>query len=126
MSKEYPVIVHSLLALATPFSLISAYSTRFELLHAFRISKLTRLFVQPKYLQAALSAAKEVGLSAKKIYVLEGEAKGYRSLSGMIERVQKVNIPQLAPRAATRDTLAYLVFSSGTSGLPKGKFTPPN
>ncbi|KAL0061959.1 hypothetical protein AAF712_011243 [Marasmius tenuissimus] len=118
-SMDYPVIVHSLLALATPFALISAYSTRFELLHAFRLSKITRLFVQPRYLQAALSVAKEAGLSTKKIYIMGGEVKGHRSLSGMIERVQKVNISQLAPRAAVRDTLAYLVFSSGTSGLPK-------
>ncbi|ESK94691.1 4-coumarate- ligase [Moniliophthora roreri MCA 2997] len=118
-SVDYSVVVHSLIAIATPFALISAYSTRLELLHAFSLAKLTRLFVQPKYLQAALSAAKEVKLPLKNIYVMNGNLKGYRSFGNMIERVEKANIPLMPPRPATKDTLAYLVFSSGTSGLPK-------
>ncbi|KAF9267794.1 acetyl-CoA synthetase-like protein [Marasmius fiardii PR-910] len=118
-SMEYPVLVHALLALTVPFALISAYSTRFELVHTFRLSKITRLFVQPKYLQIALSVAKEVNIPAKRIYIIGGNAKGHRSLGNMVERVQKANIPTLPPRPATKDTLAYLVLSSGTSGLPK-------
>ncbi|EEB92720.1 hypothetical protein MPER_08731 [Moniliophthora perniciosa FA553] len=74
----------------------------------------------PKYLQAALSAAKEIKLPLKNIYIMNGNLKGYRSLGNMIERARKANIPLIPPRPATKDTLAYLVFSSGTSGLPKG------
>ncbi|KAK7050947.1 hypothetical protein VNI00_005059 [Paramarasmius palmivorus] len=118
-SIEYSAVVHSLLAVATPFALISAYSTRLELIHAFRLAKVTRLFVQPKYLQSALSVAKEVKIPAKNIYIMGGNVKGHRSFGSMIERVQKANVPLLAPHPVTKDTLAYLVFSSGTSGLPK-------
>ncbi|KAK7444312.1 hypothetical protein VKT23_015324 [Stygiomarasmius scandens] len=118
-SFDYVTLVHALLALTTPFALISAYGTRFELLHAFKLSKVTRLFVQPKYLASALSVAKEVGLSPKKIHIMGGHVKGYQSLSGLIQRVRKIKAPRLSARSATKNTLAYLVFSSGTSGLPK-------
>ncbi|KIK61693.1 hypothetical protein GYMLUDRAFT_42715 [Collybiopsis luxurians FD-317 M1] len=118
-SSDYMVLVHALLANATPFSLISAYSTRFELLHAFKLSKISRLFVQPKHLQHALSVAKEVGLPFTNIYIIGGHVKGYQSLSGMSDRARKARLPQIPAQPVKQDTLAYLVFSSGTSGLPK-------
>ncbi|KAJ4472965.1 hypothetical protein J3R30DRAFT_3707954 [Lentinula aciculospora] len=118
-SSDYMVLLHALLANTTPFALISAYSTRFELLHAFKSSKLTRLFVQPKHLHHALSVAKEIGLSPNKIYIISGHVKGHQSMSGMVERVRKARTERIRAKPATRHTLAYLVFSSGTSGLPK-------
>ncbi|KAJ3756236.1 hypothetical protein EV360DRAFT_95803 [Lentinula raphanica] len=127
-SSDYFVLVHALIANTTPFALISAYSTRFELLHAFKLAKITRLFVQPKYLHRALSVAKEVGLSPSNVYIIGAHVSGYQSLSGMIARVrrgQKTKNDEteigkrIQPKPATKDTLAYLVFSSGTSGLPK-------
>ncbi|KAF5387342.1 hypothetical protein D9757_005815 [Collybiopsis confluens] len=113
------VLIHALLANTTPFSLISAYSTRFELLHAFNLSKITRLFVQPKHLQHALSVAKEIGMPHTNIYIIGGHVKGHQSLSGMIERARRAGLSPSSARPAKQDTLAYLVFSSGTSGLPK-------
>ncbi|KAF9072347.1 hypothetical protein BDP27DRAFT_1320771 [Rhodocollybia butyracea] len=118
-SSDYMVLVHALLANTTPFALISSYSTRFELLHAFRLSKLTRLFVQPKHLHHALSVSREIGLSPTNIYIIGGRVKGHQSLSGMIERARRANIPRVPANPAKQTTLGYLVFSSGTSGLPK-------
>ncbi|KAF8830832.1 hypothetical protein HHX47_DHR2001024 [Lentinula edodes] len=118
-SSDYMVLVHALIANTTPFALISAYFTRFELLHAFKLSKLTRLFVQPKHLHHALSVAKEIGLPSHNIYVIGGRVQGHQSLSGMIERARKSKIARFRAKPATKNTLAYLVFSSGTSGLPK-------
>ncbi|KAJ3966825.1 hypothetical protein EV361DRAFT_808367 [Lentinula raphanica] len=127
-SSDYFVLVHALIANTTPFALISAYSTRFELLHAFKLAKITRLFVQPKYLHRALSVAKEVGLSPSNVYIIGAHVSGYQSLGGMIARVrrgqktksdEKEIEKRIQPKPATKDTLAYLVFSSGTSGLPK-------
>lgn len=114
------VVLHALMANTTPFALISSYSTRFELLHAFKLSKISRLFVQPKHLQHAMSVAKEVGLPSSNIYIINGHVKGYQSLSGIIERARKGSIPRIPAKPAKQTTLAYLVFSSGTSGLPKG------
>ena len=67
-------------------------------------------------------AAKEVGLPDDHIYTLEGSVKGRRSLSDMVRQVKKDSTPRIDIRPAGEATLAYLVFSSGTSGLPKGYY----
>jgi long-subunit acyl-CoA synthetase (AMP-forming) len=50
--------------------------------------------------------------------VLGKPPKRFRDLSGAIEKTRKMY--EVAVKKANKDTLAYLVFSSGTSGLPKG------
>ena len=64
--------------------------------------------------------AKDVGIPHDKIYLLGGSVKGRPSFDGLIKRVREKNIPRIGVRPAKADTLAYLVFSSGTSGMPKG------
>ncbi|KAF5377817.1 hypothetical protein D9615_006732 [Tricholomella constricta] len=118
-SMDYITILHSLLAITTPFALISSYSTPFELKHALELSKATMLFVNARLLPLVLPVAKKVGIPSSKIFVLEGRAKGRKSFSDLIETAQTRKIPAVAPRDANKDTLAYLIFSSGTSGLPK-------
>ncbi|KAI0335845.1 acetyl-CoA synthetase-like protein [Cubamyces sp. BRFM 1775] len=116
---EYVTLVHSLFRVAIPFALLPAASTAFELQHLFRTSEATRLFVQPNLLPQALNVAQSVGLSEDRIYILEGRVEGRRNLASAIDAVRKRNVPRVPSRPVARDTLAYLVFSSGTSGLPK-------
>ncbi|KDQ62797.1 hypothetical protein JAAARDRAFT_30700 [Jaapia argillacea MUCL 33604] len=116
---DYIALVHSLLILTTPFALLSSYSTPFELKHAIRLSKATRIFVDPKLLPLALQCAQECGLSSDRIYILEGHVKGRKSYGEMIDKVRKRGAPRVPVRSAGKDTIAYLIFSSGTSGLPK-------
>ncbi|KAF9816914.1 hypothetical protein IEO21_03788 [Rhodonia placenta] len=116
---DYVTLVHSLLYIATPFALLSAHSTAFELTHGLRTADVTRLFVQPRLLQTALQAAKEVGLPEDRIYILGGSPPGRKSFGEAIDDVRARKIPRIPVRPAKRDTLAYLVFSSGTTGLPK-------
>ncbi|KAJ3555619.1 hypothetical protein NM688_g2475 [Phlebia brevispora] len=116
---DYIVLVHALLVITTPISLLSAYATPFELAHAMRTSKVTRLFVQASHYSKALKAAEEVGLPVDRIYVLEGHHDSKKNVQDLIDDVQRSGAPRVAVKPATRDTLAYLVFSSGTSGLPK-------
>ena len=116
--------MHALLVITTPISLLSAFATPFELAHALRTSKVTRLFVQPQLLGTALTAAKEVGIPESRIFILEGRRVGHRSLQDLIDGSKGRGTPRVAVKPATRNTLAYLVFSSGTSGLPKGMCVP--
>ncbi|KAF8074103.1 hypothetical protein FPV67DRAFT_787638 [Lyophyllum atratum] len=118
-SVDYITLVHSLLAITTPFALISSYSTPFELKHALQLSKATRLFVSARLLPLVLPVAQTVGIPLSKVYVLDGRAKGRKSFSEMIEAAETRKMSILPPRHATKSTLAYLIFSSGTSGLPK-------
>lgn len=103
-----------------PFALISSYSTTFELKHALTLSKPTRLFVDAKFLKNVLPVAKEIGMDLNKIYLIKGEAKGRRSIQSIIRDARNKQIHPVDIRPAAKDTLAYLIFSSGTSGLPKG------
>lgn len=112
--------MHSLLAITTPFALFSHYYTPFELAHAIRLSKATRIFVQPQFLPLVERAAKESNFPDAHIYVFEGQAKGRQNFGRMIERVRKEFTPREAVRPASTTTLAHLIFSSGTTGLPKG------
>ncbi|KAJ7285272.1 hypothetical protein C8J57DRAFT_1291041 [Mycena rebaudengoi] len=120
-SMDYIEVVWSLLMITTPFALISAYSTRFELVHALKLIKPTRLFVDAHLLNNILSAIQDpdVTISADNVYILSGHVHGRKSLSQMIDIAQRTNIPLESIRSATSNTLAYLVMSSGTSGLPK-------
>jgi acyl-CoA synthetase (AMP-forming)/AMP-acid ligase II len=123
--SDYIALVHSCLMIATPFALISSYSTPFELKHALTLSKATSLFVDAKFLPAVLHVAKEVGLPLNKVFVLAGHMKGRKSLSDLVKYVKAKSMPTVAARQAKKDTLAYLVFSSGTSGLPKAVMISP-
>jgi acyl-CoA synthetase (AMP-forming)/AMP-acid ligase II len=114
--------VHSCIFITVPFTLISSYSTPFELKHALTVSKPTRLFVDAKFLKTVLSVAKEIGMDSNRVYLVKGEGEGRRNVRSIIHDARNKEIPPVDIRPATKDTLAYLVFSSGTSGLPKGKF----
>ena len=85
-------------------------------------SKATCLFVGPDLYSVARQAASVVGIPEARIFVLQGRVKGKKSLASFINDVQQRRLPVVPTRPAKRDTLAYLVFSSGTTGLPKGMF----
>jgi long-subunit acyl-CoA synthetase (AMP-forming) len=76
--------------------------------------------VHPRHIQLAISVAKAAGIPEDKVYVLGGRFQGRKSLDDLIKDAQTKKLAPLAVRPAKKDTLAYLVFSSGTTGLPKG------
>jgi acyl-CoA synthetase (AMP-forming)/AMP-acid ligase II len=118
--QDYIALIHSLMVITVPYAMLSSYSTPFELSHGFRLSKITRLFVHPNLLAVAVTVAKEVGFPEDKIYILGDHVPGRTTFDQLVNHVRKSRIPWVAVRPAKKDTLAYLVFSSGTSGLPKG------
>jgi acyl-CoA synthetase (AMP-forming)/AMP-acid ligase II len=91
----------------------------FEFEYALRLTKATRLFVQDQLIPTVDPAAKNVGI--KDIYVLGQKFEGLRTFEEMLEDARSRVIAPVSPRAVTKDTLAYLMFSSGTTGLPKGR-----
>ncbi|KAF7296989.1 hypothetical protein MIND_00931200 [Mycena indigotica] len=121
-SFEYYDMTLGLLSLTVPFALISSYSTQRELVHALKLTKATRLFVDAKLLKNVLAALDDpqVKLTPDKVYILAGAAPhGMQSFAGMVDKVKKSGAKMESVRPATKDTLAYLIMSSGTSGLPK-------
>ncbi|KAG2125809.1 hypothetical protein DEU56DRAFT_974020 [Suillus clintonianus] len=112
---DYIALIHSLLVITVPFALFSCYSTPHEFKHANSLAQATRIFTSPSLLSLALTS----GLPPDRIYLLEGENKGHTSYDQLVSSTRKNKIPRLPVRHATKDTLAYLVYSSGTSGPPK-------
>lgn len=102
--------------MTVPFVMFSSYSTPFEFQHTLKLAGPTRLFVSPSLLPLALAS----GLPDDRIYILEGDVEGRTSYADLVARAQRDRLPRLPIQQAQNDTLAYLVFSSGTSGLPKG------
>lgn len=113
-------LIHASLTTTVPFALISSYSTAFELKHALTLSQVTRLFVDAKYLPLVIPVAQEIGFDLNRIFVGTGKASGRRSINDLVNHVRSKSLPFIGIKPAKKSTLAYLVFSSGTSGLPKG------
>ena len=55
------------------------------------------------------------------IYILGQKIELFRTFEEMIEDARSRMMVPVSPRPATKDTLAYLMFSSGTTGFPKGR-----
>jgi acyl-CoA synthetase (AMP-forming)/AMP-acid ligase II len=108
-----------LLLLATPFALFNPSWTSFEFQHALKLTKPTRVIVQDQLLPALISMIENMG--TENIYILGQKIEGFRNLEEMIEDTRSRAMAPASPRPAKRDTLAYLVFSSGTTGFPKSR-----
>ncbi|KIL66829.1 hypothetical protein M378DRAFT_74729 [Amanita muscaria Koide BX008] len=116
---DYITFAHACLYITTPFALISSYSKPFELKNTLTLSRATCLFIDEKFLSMALPIAKEAGLPSTRIFIMTGNAPGYKNFSQLIDEARTKNFAVLNVQPAKKNTLAYLVFSSGTTGLPK-------
>jgi long-subunit acyl-CoA synthetase (AMP-forming) len=115
-------LINALLSQTIPFAPISAHVTQHELRHCLKTSHANHVFVHANLLPVALSACHDLGIPEDHVYILEGNApRGFRSFDGMIIRAKTQSEVSVPIKQAKKDTLAYLMFSSGTSGLPKGK-----
>ena len=113
-------LIHSLLAAGIPFALFPASPTPYELKHLVKVSKVNKVFTSPRNLENARIVAKEAGFSESDgIFILEGKAEGKRSFDDLVRSVTEP--AKNYAKAVNKDALAYLIFSSGTTGPPKGK-----
>jgi acyl-CoA synthetase (AMP-forming)/AMP-acid ligase II len=116
---EYPVLVYALFKIAVPMAFLPSHATLHETAALLKMSNVTYLFVSESRYSHAIAAAKEVGLPENRIFILQGDVPGKVSLPRSIESVNSRGLPRVPTQKVRDDTLAYLVFSSGTTGLPK-------
>ncbi|KAI0309886.1 acetyl-CoA synthetase-like protein [Amylostereum chailletii] len=116
---EWPTLAFALLKIAVPIALFPASSTDGEVTALAKLSKMTHLFVSPKLLPQALVVATAIQLPYDRIYIIQGHVPGRRSLDDFVAQARTDDL-KIATRPVRVNTIAYLMFSSGTSGLPKG------
>ncbi|KAH7185015.1 uncharacterized protein B0J16DRAFT_340773 [Fusarium flagelliforme] len=114
--------IHRVDGIVTPAS--SAHSPS-ELEHQLRSSGAKALFTCAPLLDTALKAAKAVGILDKHIFLLPlpetSPDASFKSIEDLISEGQDLpplSIPAWVPGQGKRQ-VAYLCYSSGTSGLPK-------
>lgn len=105
-----------------PIAFFPSQSTLQETVELLKLSGVTYLFTSEELYPHTAAAAKVIGISEKSIFILQGEVAGKASLPRVIEDVKARGLPKIPTREVQDDTLAYLMFSSGTTGLPKGFF----
>jgi len=108
------------LAAGIPFALFPASSTSYELKHLVKVSKVRKVFTSLENFENARIIAKEAGFSeSDAIFILGGKLEGNRSFDDLVRSVKEPAKDYTKP--VSKDALAYLLFSSGTTGPPKGE-----
>jgi acyl-CoA synthetase (AMP-forming)/AMP-acid ligase II len=115
--------VHRLSGIATPANAMYSAS---ELEYQLNASGAKVLFTCVPLLETALKAAKAVGITNDKVFLMEGawekpkQKLPFQTLDDLIEEGK--SLPEIEPLRWSRGQgarqVAYLCFSSGTSGLP--------
>ncbi|KAK3701214.1 hypothetical protein LTR37_015593 [Vermiconidia calcicola] len=118
-------LLYGIIAAGGVYSAASPSSTVAELSRQVTIGKSNLLVCGSEHADVAAKAAKEAGLGADRVLLLDSEPGNWslKSLSGGIdilgsqERLpwQRITDPQ-----ALKDSLIVILWSSGTTGLPKG------
>ncbi|PLB52210.1 acetyl-CoA synthetase-like protein [Aspergillus steynii IBT 23096] len=123
----YPV---ALLATARAGGIVSGASPAYnveEMSYALTTGKAKYLLTVPSSLAVAIPAAKNAGIPADRILLLEGEQDGYTNVQKLLEIGKEygddgqVSPFKFADEESNRDLCGFLSFSSGTTGLPKAE-----
>ncbi|KKY17420.1 putative 4-coumarateligase 2 [Phaeomoniella chlamydospora] len=121
----YPVAVFAIHRAGGVMSGASPAYTADEMAYALKVSQAKFLMTVPGSMEVAAVAAEQAGLAKENIFLLEGEMSGYTNIKQLISAGEECGetgqIPpfRIPAGETNRDVVAFLSFSSGTTGLPK-------
>lgn len=96
-----------------------------EMTYALQKANSKILFTVPSSMNIAAAAAKNAGIPKERIFLLEGQLDGYKTMSELLQEGvahgESGQVPQFQLPAGkkNKDVCGFLSFSSGTTGLPK-------
>jgi acyl-CoA synthetase (AMP-forming)/AMP-acid ligase II len=113
------VLTLAILKIAVPIVLMPSSSTIPEAVALAKLSDMTHLFVSPSLISHGLAIADALRIGESKVVLLHGHLKGRRNLTQLVHLGLSKGL-KVKTQSVNYDTPAYLMFSSGTGGLPKG------
>ena len=128
------MLIHACLAVTIPFVLLPSKPTLSELLYFLQKSKATHIFVHPETFSIAVQAADQHGFPKDKIILFGAPLSQFDSkkdlephahINIIVSYLKQRNVPVWPILPAEKRTLAYLLFSSGTGGMPKCELYRP-
>ncbi|KAK5721263.1 hypothetical protein LTR17_014725 [Elasticomyces elasticus] len=118
-----PAAFHGVVAAGGVYSAASPSSTVAELARQVKIGNSRLLICGQEHEEVAAKAAKECGLPLTSVLLLESSPKWkLRSIDGSIDAISSSRLPwqRITDRKALKNSLITILWSSGTTGLPKG------
>lgn len=127
-SIDYPIAIWAAHRVGAIVSPANPSYTASELVYQLDLIKAKAILTHPASLKVAFEAAQQCGLSQKDVYVMGGPAPGgFTHIEDMIVEGLN-NAPSYEERklrpGEARTKLAFLSFSSGTTGKPKAVAIP--
>ncbi|KAK7942641.1 4-coumarate-CoA ligase 2a [Apiospora aurea] len=117
-----PAVFYGVIAAGGVFSAASPSSTVSELARQISEAKSGLVICGREHVDVATKAAAQCKLPARNILVLDSTSRSLNSIAGKVEAITGSRVPwdRVADRQALRDSLIVILWSSGTTGLPKG------
>ena len=119
-----PALLYGIIAAGGVYSAASPSSTVSELARQVKIGKSNLIVCGVEHRDVAAQAAKECGLTVENVLLLESTKGAWKleSLSGQINALSKSKLKwrQIFDPVKLKSSLIVILWSSGTTGLPKG------
>ncbi|CAG8588370.1 16931_t:CDS:10, partial [Cetraspora pellucida] len=117
---DYPIVLLGTIAAGGKVTTANPKYKAAELLHQLKDSSASVLIVHPKFLDSAIEASINAGISSSNILLFgDNEIKGYKPYRSVLIGDREIEPVTYTPEEA-RSTTAYLPYSSGTTGKQKG------
>lgn len=115
----YPVLVQAIVGVGAVFVGTNPGYTDFELQHALKVSQAKLIIAEEDLMDALLKSAREVGISSSQVLLFANENQTpLRSWRSLLEHGEEDWV-SFDDEEVSKTTTAFLMFSSGTTGLPK-------